>query len=434
MQVAGGVLLLSAVDYSLTVVRGIGYSSIMTKPSFFAKKPSRAADSEAAVSRTDRTVQTVRVRPSGVPLLSGVATFCLLLGAFAGPGHFVMEGPGPMFNVLGEHQGRQIIAVSQGAEREATQGQLNMTTVSVSGGPYTSMTGGEALSGWFGLDGRRYMVVPTEALYPRVSQDEANTASSAQMADSQTQAKVAAAHYLKIPVTETVSVLQVTENSPAQGVLKPEDRLVMVNGEQVKGVKHLVELMQGSEGQPVTVTVNREGTQQDFKLTPVKDEESGKWRVGIALKQGYEFPPDTDIKYNTEGVGGPSAGLMLTLGTIEKLGDKSLLSAGSLSGQNLIAGTGTIDAEGKVGAIGGLRYKIMAAAEKGAHIFLVPRDNCDDVAAMQAADAQAMRYRTEDGGSEQIRIVAVDNLDQAVLSLEKIRDEGEQAQGLPTCG
>ena len=75
--------------------------------------------------------------------LSGAATFCLILGAFVMPSRYVMEGPGPMFNVLGQHEGQDIISIEGGSER-ATKGQLNMTTVSVSGGPYTPLSGIEA--------------------------------------------------------------------------------------------------------------------------------------------------------------------------------------------------------------------------------------------------------------------------------------------------
>ena len=53
------------------------------------------------------------------------------------------------------------------------------------------------------------------------------------------------------------------------------------------------------------------------------------------------------------------------------------LTPGSLTGGTDIAGTGTIDADGRVGPIGGIQQKIVAAADAGAKIFLVPPANCD---------------------------------------------------------
>ena len=75
-------------------------------------------------------------------------------------------------------------------------------------------------------------------------------------------------------------------------------------------------------------------------------------------------------------VGGPSAGLLFTLGIIDKLDGNG--SGGDLTGGRTIAGTGTIDAEGKVGAVGGVALKTQAARRDGATVFLVPKDECTD--------------------------------------------------------
>ncbi|MFI5973802.1 S16 family serine protease [Streptomyces sp. NPDC051452] len=75
-------------------------------------------------------------------------------------------------------------------------------------------------------------------------------------------------------------------------------------------------------------------------------------------------------------VGGPSAGLLFTLGIIDKLdGDGS---GGDLTGGRTIAGTGTITADGKVGAVGGVALKTQAARRDGASVFLVPKAECSD--------------------------------------------------------
>ncbi|POX49431.1 hypothetical protein C3489_24895 [Streptomyces sp. Ru71] len=93
---------------------------------------------------------------------------------------------------------------------------------------------------------------------------------------------------------------------------------------------------------------------------------------------GYLHLSDKKVKVDLKlaDIGGPSAGLLFTLGIIDKLdGDGS---GGDLTGGRTIAGTGTIDADGKVGAVGGVGLKTQAARRDGATVFLVPRAECSD--------------------------------------------------------
>ncbi|GAA1435884.1 hypothetical protein GCM10009601_62660 [Streptomyces thermospinosisporus] len=88
---------------------------------------------------------------------------------------------------------------------------------------------------------------------------------------------------------------------------------------------------------------------------------------------------DIDVKLELADVGGPSAGLLFSLGIVDKLdGDGD---GGDLTGGRVVAGTGTIDASGKVGAVGGVPLKTRAARRDGATVFLVPRAECADAKA-----------------------------------------------------
>jgi PDZ domain-containing protein len=89
-------------------------------------------------------------------------------------------------------------------------------------------------------------------------------------------------------------------------------------------------------------------------------------------------PDEVEVNLELADVGGPSAGLLFTLGIIDKLdGDGS---GGDLTGGRTIAGTGTIDADGRVGAVGGVALKTQAARRDGATVFLVPKAECSDAA------------------------------------------------------
>ncbi|WP_329050831.1 hypothetical protein OG873_15635 [Streptomyces violaceus] len=88
---------------------------------------------------------------------------------------------------------------------------------------------------------------------------------------------------------------------------------------------------------------------------------------------------DVKVSLKLADVGGPSAGLLFSLGIIDKLdGDGS---GGDLTGGRVIAGTGTIAADGTIGAVGGVALKTQAARRDGASVFLVPKAECGDARA-----------------------------------------------------
>ena len=115
-----------------------------------------------------------------------------------------------------------------------------------------------------------------------------------------------------------------------------------------------------------------------------------------------------EVDLELADVGGPSAGLLFSLGIVDKLdGDGS---GGDLTGGRTDAGTGTIDADGKVGAVGGVALKTQAARRDGATVFLVPKAECSDA-------------RTE--LPEGLRLIPVTTLKGAVsalVALEKGKD------------
>ncbi|MEU8774093.1 S16 family serine protease [Streptomyces sp. NPDC048606] len=123
-------------------------------------------------------------------------------------------------------------------------------------------------------------------------------------------------------------------------------------------------------------------------------------------------PKDVKVALNLADVGGPSAGLLFSLGIIDKLdGDGS---GGDLTGGRNIAGTGTIAADGRVGAVGGVALKTQAAHRDGATVFLVPMDECSDA-------------RTD--LPEGLRLIPVTTLTDAVNSLRALNRGGT----VPTC-
>jgi Lon-like protease len=132
-------------------------------------------------------------------------------------------------------------------------------------------------------------------------------------------------------------------------------------------------------------------------VTP--EEVDGDLRIGITPGVGFDFPFEVSVDI-ADNIGGPSAGLMMSLAIYDTL------TPGSLTGGADIAGTGTITPAGKVGPIGGIQQKIAAARDAGAELFLVPADNCADALAAPQPG---------------LTLARVSDLDQALTALEDFR-------------
>uniref|UniRef100_A0AAU2VXJ3 Lon proteolytic domain-containing protein n=1 Tax=Streptomyces sp. NBC_00008 TaxID=2903610 RepID=A0AAU2VXJ3_9ACTN len=140
--------------------------------------------------------------------------------------------------------------------------------------------------------------------------------------------------------------------------------------------------------------------------------ESQDSAVDAALNYLGRKPGSVDVTLHLADVGGPSAGLFFALGIVDKLdGDGS---GGDLTGGRTIAGTGTIEADGKVGAVGGVSLKTQAARRDGASVFLVPKAECKEAHA-----------ELPDG----LRLIPVMTLKGAVSSLRALDHGGK----VPSC-
>ncbi|MFI6414543.1 S16 family serine protease [Streptomyces sp. NPDC050585] len=134
----------------------------------------------------------------------------------------------------------------------------------------------------------------------------------------------------------------------------------------------------------------------------------------VAAALGHLGKRDGDIRVTLHlaDIGGPSAGLLFSLGIVDKLvGDGE---GGDLTGGKVVAGTGTITPDGTVGAVGGVALKTQAAARDGATVFLVPKAECDDALATRPAG---------------MRLIPVTTLKDAVASLKALGDGGR----IPSC-
>lgn len=345
--------------------------------------------------------------------LASSLVFSLLVLLFATaallPVPYVTESPGPTVNVLGSSSGKPIITV-RGHQTYKTEGDLRLTTVSVTN-PTHRIGLGEALTAWF--DGAR-AVYPRDVIYPpEQSAQDVETQSAVEMVSSQDLAIAAALHELGYTLPLRVEVVDVTKGAPADGKLQTRDRIVSVDGTKITDVKQVTTAIQAAGiGTAATIVVRRGGATKTVTLTPkASPDDARKAAVGVQIQPGYDFPFDVSVRLG-EDIGGPSAGLIFSLGVYDTL------TPGSLTGGTDIAGTGTISAKGRVGPIGGIQQKIVAAADAGAKIFLVPPANCDS-----ALNADVTK--------DDITLVKAPTMHSAVTSLKSYA--ADPSAPLPAC-
>ncbi|RIJ77205.1 PDZ domain-containing protein [Nakamurella silvestris] len=315
----------------------------------------------------------------GRTLLVGSAfTVVFVAVGSAVPIPYVKLGPGVTINTLGSYDGSEVFTFTGNDipasvnENFGEGSHLNMTTVSVTDG--ISLFGAIAL--WAS---GKYTVTPRDEIYPPdKTTDEVKAENARTFLESQSFAQTAALRYLKYP--EVAYVQQVGTGSPSDGRLEVQDRILSIDGAAVTDLDSLQQVMEKTTpGQVVTVRVERAGTdgklaELDEKVTLQGDPEKKTTQgyLGIVTTQRPEAPFQIHNSLETSGIGGPSAGLMFTLGLIDRL------TPGDLTGGNFIAGTGTIDIDGTVGPIGGILLKLIAAKDVGASYFLVPAANCEE--------------------------------------------------------
>jgi Lon-like protease len=330
-------------------------------------------------------------------LVLGVAG-TVLLGLSPSP--YAIERPGPVYDVLGktlvDGKSVDLIAIS-GEKTYATKGILDMLTVYVDGSPQDRLSWIELAGSWF--DPSR-AAVPLDELYPSgETQEQSDQESAIDMTNSQQDATAAALSQLKIDYTSTVEVASVMKGTPAAGRLKAGDELLTVDGQKVTGLTMLQQtVVANGTDAALTFVIRRDGAEKTVEITPTINAQTKKPAIGIYTGNTFTFP--FDVKIQLQDVGGPSAGMMMALGIYDKL------TPGDLAGGAHIAGTGTIDPSGAVGAIGGIRQKMYGARDAGASWFLAPQSNCDEVVGHVPSGLTVFAVKTLDDSLTDVKTIA----------------------------
>ena len=184
--------------------------------------------------------------------------------------------------------------------------------------------------------------------------------------------------------------------------LEVGDKLLKVNGVLCANLVEFQEAIQKVEGNSVRVTVLRDG--KEMELTSKLYEEENRKVLGVGLQSVTTYDIDPEVEFQFEkNESGPSAGLITTLSIYDQL------TKGDLTKGKLIAGTGTIEADGSIGPIGEVEYKLLGAVDGGAQVFLVPAgENYQDCKKMKKEE------------NLDIKLISVKNIDDAIKKLKDL--------------
>ncbi len=277
------------------------------------------------------------------------------------------------------------------------KGSFLLTTVSLE----TIITPYDFVRDW--IDDN-YQLIAKKDLLGGSSERQYNQEAQQEMTDSKQAAVVLAFRTLGYSVAEhgqgSLILGIASGNVPARGVLETGDAITAADGTATPLATDLVAILQKRTfGDTLDATVTKAdgsvvqktlklGSRTDTTCTTKADTGNGPC-LGVSLgTKAHKFDLPFDVKIDTSGIGGPSAGLAFTLALIDDL------TPGELTGGKNVAVTGTIDIEGNVGEVGGVVQKTAAVRAAKATLFLVPPGEFEDASKHAGKGLKVLRVTT----------------------------------------
>ncbi|REK60618.1 MAG: peptidase S16 [Cohnella sp.] len=191
--------------------------------------------------------------------------------------------------------------------------------------------------------------------------------------------------------------------------LQEGDIITSADGREALTAEALTAIIQGKKaGDTVKLAGTRGGKPFEAEVPLIEMTSTGKPGIGFYPETVLKVTAPDPVKFDFEDTGGPSAGLMMTLEIIAQL------TGEDLSRGYRIAGTGTIAADGSVGQIGGIKYKLMAADREKADYFLVPYDEANGLGNWKEAEETVKELGLK------LKLVKVSSLSDALAFLRNL--------------
>jgi PDZ domain-containing protein len=238
------------------------------------------------------------------------------------------------------------------------------------------------------------VILPPEVVVPRNTTPQEQARQDYQMLDDSEATAITVglrlAGYQTQMIGKGVQVVGILPGSHANGLLKLGDIITGLNGTPIQTTSDLIEQVQAqSASGSVRLQIERNQTQMEVTVLLMAPSSGDSPKIGISITSaGFDYKTPFPISIVTQKInGGPSAGLMFTLTVY------NMLTPDDLTRGLRIAGTGTINLDGTVGPIGGVKQKVAAAEQVGAVYFLCPVDNYAD-AVLAAKSIKVIKIAT----------------------------------------
>ena len=219
-----------------------------------------------------------------------------------------------------------------------------------------------------------------------------------------------------------VYVLNIITGGAADGVLKPGDEIVEIEGELIDSQTMFAERilnMLNQEQYDIELVVKRDDKllTKTVTLTEIPNSK-GKVGLGIVFSESKSITTEPHVNIDIGSIGGPSAGLMFTLEILNQLVDEDITKG------YMVAGTGEMLENGSVGRIGGVEKKVVAAHKAGMEIFFAPDDEITDEKLKQNPNLKS-NYEAASETAKKIgttmKIVPVKTVDDALDYLQQLQ-------------
>lgn len=191
-------------------------------------------------------------------------------------------------------------------------------------------------------------------------------------------------------------------SSEAKTHLRYGDELTRVDGMEVKSIKDLQEYIKTkSVGDKINIDYIRDNKENTDEVTLIDMNGEVKAGLSMALINEYDTPYNIEVKTKSSE-SGPSGGLITALEIYNRITEEDITKGMK------IMGTGTIESDGTVGEIGGVKYKLIGAVKKGAEVFICPEENYKEAASV----AKKNKYN--------IKIISAKTFEEALLKLNNL--------------
>lgn len=336
-------------------------------------------------------------------------TFVLLAGLLLFPMDSYISQPGGAYDLS------PLVEVDHQAEEDT--GTFSLMTISLA--KATPLT--YALSRF---SDERKLLPSTSVRRQGENEAEYNLRQQRLMANSQYNAITVAFQQANLPVDielKGVIVMQVLKQGASSTLLKTGDIIHEIDGMAIKNSGDFAALIADKEkGDKIQLVIERDGEKEEvmISLKPIPGSED-RVGLGIQFEEDRDVTTDPKVTMHTSNIGGPSAGLMFTLEILNRL------KAEDLTKGYQIAGTGEMLEDGTVGRIGGIDFKVMAAAKSGIDIFFAPDDDIPEEVKAKNRDVQTNyeeAIETAEKIGTEMMIVPVKTIEDALNYLAQLDD------------